>query len=48
MQETIVTGRETRYIFLGLLGNEYGTVLDKVLGYLASQAEYPFLSPHQR
>lgn len=48
MQKSGVTGGETCYDFLGLLGNEYGTVFDEVLGCVASQAEYPFLSLHMR
>lgn len=48
MQETVVTGGETCYDFLGLLGHEYRTVFDEVLSCIASKAEYPFLSPHKR
>lgn len=39
---------ENCYDFLGLTGNKYGTVFDKVLSCAASQAEYPFLSLHKR
>lgn len=41
------TAGENYYDFLGLTGNKYGTVFDKVLSCEVGQAEYPFLSLHK-